>query len=53
MVGAVQFCLMFHCERGKLGVGCQIGGRPELDKIVHEESLKSRAGVQDPDRRLG
>ena len=53
MVGAVQFCLMFHGERGELGVGCQIGGRPELGKIVHEESLKTGAGVQDADRGLG
>lgn len=53
MIGAVQFRLMFHGERGELGVGCQIGGRPELGKIVHEEPLETGAGVQEPDRGLG
>jgi hypothetical protein len=52
VVGAVQLRLVFHGERGELGVGRQIAGGAESGEIVQEQLLESRAGLHDPDGRL-
>jgi len=45
-VVAVQFGLVFHRERGELGVGREVAGCAELLEIIEEKAGELRSGFE-------